>query len=427
MSTLVMIANVAPGHVNPMLAAAAGLRDRGHRIRFITGRRFADAVERTGVEFVPLREDADFNHESLAEELRAGGIPQTGPRAMRASVQKVFIDPCPGQYATLRKALAEEPADAVLTEFTVTGAAALCVQEQPRPPVIACGIMPMPFSGPDAPPWGPGLAFRGDSIGRLRNRVLNLLVEKVAMRPVQESFDTMLRQETGRTTGGFFMDWARRADGFAQFSVAGFEYPRNDLPDNVHFIGPMPGLPAEPAELPDWWSDLDGTRPVIHVSQGTVANADLGDLVIPTIRALAGSDVLVVATTGGPDVAVLGPLPANVRAAEFIPHDALLPRTSVFVTNGGYGGLNQALRRGVPIVVAGLTEDKSETSRRVGWSGVGIDLRTSNPTGDAVRDAVHAVLSDPSHRRRAEELAQEVADSPGIDGLDRMIAELTRG
>ncbi|WP_157851029.1 glycosyltransferase [Gordonia phthalatica] len=246
------------------------------------------------------------------------------------------------------------------------------------------------------------------------------------MRPAQRAFEETLRRETGHITGGFFMDWARHADGFAQFSVAGFEYPRNDLPANVQFVGPMSGPPVATA-LPDWWSDLDDPRPVIHVSQGTVGNADLGELVIPTIRALADSDVLVVATTGGPDVASLGPLPANARAAEFIPHDAVLPRTSAFVTNGGCGGLNRALRHGVPIVVAGMTEDKLETSRRVGWSGVGIDLRTSNPADGALRDAVHEVLAEPRYRRRAEDLARQVADSSGIDGLDRMISAVARG
>ena len=50
---------------------------------------------------------------------------------------------------------------------------------------------------------------------------------------------------------------------------------------------------------PPWWSELDGERPVVHVTQGTVDNADLTRLVGPTIEALASEDVIVVATTGG--------------------------------------------------------------------------------------------------------------------------------
>ena len=43
----------------------------------------------------------------------------------------------------------------------------------------------------------------------------------------------------------------------------------------------------------------------------------------------------------------------------------LLPRTDVLVTNGGYGGVQQALAHGVPLVVAGRTEDKVEVAARV--------------------------------------------------------------
>lgn len=46
----------------------------------------------------------------------------------------------------------------------------------------------------------------------------------------------------------------------------------------------------------------------------------------------------------------LPPLPANARAAAYLPYDELLPRTAVYVTNGGYGGVQYALRHGVPIL-----------------------------------------------------------------------------
>ena len=50
-----------------------------------------------------------------------------------------------------------------------------------------------------------------------------------------------------------------------------------------------------------------------------------------------------VATTGGAPVESLGPLPANARAAEFLPYDELLPLVDVMVTNGGFGGVHFAL------------------------------------------------------------------------------------
>ena len=46
------------------------------------------------------------------------------------------------------------------------------------------------------------------------------------------------------------------------------------------------------------------------------------------------------------------------------------------MTNGGYGGVQYALRYGVPIVATGGKEDKPEVGARVAWSGVGRRIRS---------------------------------------------------
>ena len=113
-----------------------------------------------------------------------------------------------------------------------------------------------------------------------------------------------------------------------------------------------------------------------------------------TARSLARDDVLVVATTGGPDPGPLRRgLPANDRLERFVPHDLLLPHVDVMVTNGGYGGVQQALANGVPLVVAGDSEDKPEVAARVQWSGTGINLHTGRPSQAMVARAVRRVLA----------------------------------
>jgi UDP:flavonoid glycosyltransferase YjiC (YdhE family) len=79
----------------------------------------------------------------------------------------------------------------------------------------------------------------------------------------------------------------------------------------------------------------------------------------------------------------------------------------VFVTNGGYGSVNQAMSFGIPLVAAGLTEDKADVNARVAWFGVGIDLASNEPTPQALREAVRAVLDKPDYRRRAASMAAE--------------------
>ncbi len=162
------------------------------------------------------------------------------------------------------------------------------------------------------------------------------------------------------------------ADAFIQLTVPSFEFPR-DLPAPVTFVGALPIIPNQ-VPLPPWAAELDGSRKVVLVTQGTVANHDFGLLVAPALAALANEpDVLVVVTAGGRAIDdIPGPIPGNARLAIICQFEWLLPKVDVFVTNGGYGSINQAMSFGIPIVSAGLTEDKAEVNARVAWSGVGI-------------------------------------------------------
>jgi UDP:flavonoid glycosyltransferase YjiC (YdhE family) len=147
-------------------------------------------------------------------------------------------------------------------------------------------------------------------------------------------------------------------------------------------------------------------------------------VIAPALRALADDDVLVVVATGGRPLDTLPPLPANARVATFLPYDELLPRTAVYVTNGGYGGVQYALRYGVPIVTTGGKEDKPEVGARVAWSGVGRRFRTERPSPRALRRAILAVLADPRYRNASRRLAADMATAPGFAGLADIVERL---
>jgi len=424
MLSVLLAAHVADGHVAPMLGVAEQFAGSGHRVRFLTGNRFAEAVRRAGAEFIPWPAEAQIDHQAALAEASAQMGRQRGTRGVARTVEQVFIAPAPTQYAALLEAIEAEPTDAVITESSVVGAAALAISNRPRPAVVACGIFPLALSSVDTAPWGLGILPRSDAIGRLRNRFLNWAAKNVVLRGPQRQATEMVHRLTGVQLEVFFPDWPIYADHFAQFTVPGFEYPRRDLPANVSFIGPVIRASSRAAALPPWWNELDRDLPVVHVSQGTVANEDFEDLVLPAMRALADHHVLVVVSTGGAPVDVLGPLPPNVRAAEFLAYGELMPKVRVFVTNGGYGGIHFALGHGVPIVVAGDTEDKMETTRRVEWSGVGINLRTGKPTEAKIAAAVERVLSERHFRERALALRTEIASAAGLQGLERIVEDV---
>ncbi len=173
--------------------------------------------------------------------------------------------------------------------------------------------------------------------------------------------------------------------------------------------------------------DLDGSRTIVHVTQGTIANRDYRQVIAPTLEALAGDDdILIVASTGGRPLDTLPPLPPNARAAQYLPYDQLLPLTGVYVTNGGYGGVQYALRYGVPIVTSSGQEDKPEVAGRVSWSGVGRRIRSATPTPAAVGKAVRTVLDDPRYRDRAQHVSRSMAQASGITGLTQIVDNLAR-
>ena len=410
------------GHVAPLLAVAAGLVDRGHHVRFLTGARFSHVVDQTGSTFVPLPAGADYDDRLL------GGVHDGRPAGiagLRYDVAEQFLVPARAQYDALTGLIGPDgPAlDAVIVDPTFVGAMLLAAHPtRTRPPVVVAGVLPLTLSSPAVPPFGLGLPPWAGPFNRLRNSLLRLLVENVVFAPVQRDLDVLYRSVHGRDADAFIIDWVSRADAIVQLSVPAFEYPRPGAAVPLGFAGPITRTSG--TDIPAWWTDLYTARPTVLVTQGTIANTDLTELVRPTLDALADENVLVVVATGGPPVEALGVLPGNVRAAEFLPYDALFPRLDAMVTNGGYGGVHYALAHGVPLVVAGGTEDKPEVAARVAWSGAGINLRTGRPTPRAVRRAVHRVLDNPQYQQAATVLAAQIAAARGIDELLDTVATL---
>jgi UDP:flavonoid glycosyltransferase YjiC (YdhE family) len=151
---------------------------------------------------------------------------------------------------------------------------------------------------------------------------------------------------------------------------------------------------------------------------------------VPAIRALADQPVLVIATTGdSPRAAVSalgGTVPANVRLEQFVPYAELMPHVDALVTNGGYGTVQQALSNGVPIVVAGATEDKPEVAARIAWSGAGIRIRSQSPAPGQLAGSVRSVLEQPRFRERAAAIAKAMREYDAPSTAATLLEDLAR-
>lgn len=319
----------------------------------------------------------------------------------------------PPQAATLRAIIAGERPDVIVVDDYFFGATPLFLDRStPRPPIVACSITVMVADRSDGAPSLLGLHPARNDAERARYAAIAAGVNASFAEPIRAYADVKLA-EMGVPPLPCSVLHSRHlmADAFLQSTVPAFEYDFGALPGHVRFVGALPPPPVSDVGRPAWWGELDGDRRVVLVTQGTLENSDFGELVEPTLQALADrDDLLVLVSTGRrPLASIGGPIPSNARLAEFLDYEALMPRLDALVTNGGYGTVSLALRAGVPIVAAGRTQDKAEVSARVAWSGVGIEIPAQRPSAADLREAVGQVLSEPRYRERAEAIAADMA------------------
>lgn len=425
MAHYLVAATALPGHVAPMLAIARHLVQRRHTVTVHTASVFRDSALRTGARFTPFRAPIDYDYRDVDRRFPDRTRVAPGHAQLCWGLKHLVADAIAPQLAGLRDIMATQPVDAILVDTMFCGAMPLALDEHaPRPAIVGIGISALPLASADTAFFGTALPPSSTPEGRSRNRAMHANLSQAMFGDVQRHFDTVLAQLGVGPLPMFLVDaMVRLPDRYLQLTVPSFEYPRSDLPDAVRYVGALLAPPSERFDTPAWWRDLDDGRALVVVTQGTLANGDTNELIAPTLAALAGDDaVRVVATTGG--AAVAAPVAQNIHVETFIPYDRLLPHASVVVTNGGYGSVNHALSLGVPLVVAGGSEEKPEIAARVAWSGAGIDLRTGRPSARQIGDAVRRVLGSPTWRVRAGELAAEYARYDALANVSIVLADL---
>jgi MGT family glycosyltransferase len=425
---IIMATTPAPGHVNPMLGIVRILVAEGHAVVAFTGSAFQERVTSLGAVFraIPVSADQDLvDPFSKYPELK--NTPP-GLELLRLTIERLFVDHIPAQYQGLQRVLREVPSDIVIGDDFLLGLLPMLLgPRSKRPPIALFGTSILHSHRDDRAPNFLGLPPAATRAQRDQYVAVAQEYDSIVNQPVAHRVNRCLESlGIGPLSTPVLETFVELADVYMQLTVPGFEFPW-PVPPTVRFVGTLPIIPNQ-APLPSWADDLDGRHKVVLVTQGTVANHDFGILVAPTLAALANEpDVLVVVTAGGrPVEAIPGPLPANARLASYLPFEWILPKVDVLVTNGGYGSVNQAMSFGVPLVTAGLTEDKADVNVRVAWSGVGIDLATNNPTPEALRKAIRSVLDTQDYRQRVALMAREFQMIDTRAEILRIVSEVSQ-
>jgi MGT family glycosyltransferase len=427
---VLIVSTPATGHLNPLLAVGRSLIEERHEVAFLTGSVLRPRIEAIGATFFAFPAGADLDLRELDLLVPELKNIAPGPEWLGVALQRLFVDTMPAQHAGIQQALRDFAADAIVGDDMMFGVLPMLLgPRSKRLPVVLCGTSILHCRRDDGAPHFLGLLPAASQPQRDEYASTAREYDRIVYDPVAVRLNDIMKDfGVGPLSMTLFDSVVEFADAYMQLTVPSFEFPRNVLPSAVQFVGTPPIIPGQ-VPPPSWARDLDGSRKVVLVTQGTVANHDFGLLVAPTLAALADEPgVLVVATTGGRPVdAIPGAIPDNARVASYLPFEWILQKTDVFVTNGGYGSVNQAMSFGIPIVSAGLTEDKADVNARIAWSGVGIDLATNNPTPQALHEAVRSVLDKTSYRSRASAMADEFAKLDTRSEFLRIISQAVHG
>lgn len=175
---------------------------------------------------------------------------------------------------------------------------------------------------------------------------------------------------------------------------------------------------------PPWATALPGA-PAVYVTLGTVFNMESGDLFARVLEGVRELPVNVLATVGRHiDPAELGPQPANVQIARFIPQAEVLPHCAAVVSHGGSGSTLGALVHGLPALIIPMGADQPLNAARCVELGLGRMLDPVAASPADVRAGLAALLAEPGYRRAAAALRDEIAALPGPEQMLPLLERL---
>jgi len=411
----------ADGHFNPLTGIAVHLRERGHDVRFYTGPSYAKKLGDLGVQHLPYQRAQNVNAENLTE-LFPEYSKMKGPAAIEFSLTKVFFGNLEAHYLDMLDIHETFPFDALICDGALY--AAQLVAEKLKKPLYVIHPAPTPTTlSRTAPPPFFGLQPARSFLGRIRDRVVLKMLLSSMKKGMALLDEVKARHGLAPYRESIFDLPYKFSRMVFQVGVPGMDFPRDDWPSNMRFVGPLMPHKRSRARSAPHEAKLAKYPTMICVSQGTIDNRDPEKLIVPTIEALRGGPHLVVATTGGKNTEELrARFPDdNVLVEDYIDFDILMERAALFVSNGGYGSIMHALVKGVPLLTAGKLEGKNDINARLSYRGLSVDLGTERPTAKQIRKGVERVLSDPSFKQNVARVREELLSYKPFEIIEEVV------
>ncbi len=404
------IAPPLAGHFNPLLVLARELVKRGHRATFVNQADAASLLrDHQDVGFAPIGASSHPPGSLEARIQRMGRL--SGPLGLRGMIKDValFTDMICREAP---RALREIGADAVIADQTEAGGG-LVAEHLGLPFASTATALPINREETVPPPYVPWRydpSERGLWWNRGGYRISDWLMGAVG--DVVEQHALSFGLHPRRRTEDCFSTLAQLAQ-----CVAAIDFPRQELPQHFHYLGPFRDGHEAEIDLPD-----DG-RPLIFCSFGTLQGSR-ANLFRKVAVACASLDVrLLIAHGGRLDPALARSLPGDPIVTAFVPQRAVLGRAALAVTHAGFNTVLDALSYGVPMVAMPLAFEQPATAARLERAGVARVARPAWATAKHLAKEIRMVLDGPSYRSSAERIRSEIACAGGVSRAADILEE----
>ena len=192
------------------------------------------------------------------------------------------------------------------------------------------------------------------------------------------------------------------------------------LPNTLH-VSPFSAKPARP--LPAYIDNIVSTAPddgVILMSLGSLIGnipPTLFNKLIDAFRQLPYTILLKYKTWE--NITLPENVPKNVHLLSWIPQNDIIghPRTVLFVTHCGNGGLHEAVYHGVPMVALPVFAEQPQNAARIVQVGFGLSLDIDRFTASELVSAIKEVLHNASYRAAIGKASAILRDRP-MNGLE---------
>lgn len=393
----------SPGHINPMATLCRELASRGHRVTVLVppdGERRARSFG-LDVRLVSAREFPPGTLDAALERL--GTL--SGRPAARLTVE-LYLRGTLGSFRDVPRAIDESGIEGLIADQT-SGTGRSVAEHAGIPFVTLCAAL-MLNAEPGVPPHLAGWPYRDSHLSRLRNR----LGHAVFRRQVRTIRKVVAEQ---RRAWGLPPLRTREENDSALAQLVqtprAFEYPRRDLPSQMHFVGPLHDVAAR-REVPFDHGRLDG-RPLVYASMGSLQNK-LPRVFEIIAQACDGLDAQLVLSFGRDDAVLPDDLPGSPVAVAYAPQLDLIRRASLVVTHAGLNTAMESLACGVPMVAIPITNDQPGVAARIAWTGTGEVLPLGRLSAERLRPRIRALLEDSSYRANAARMRDEIRLAGGV-------------